>query len=139
SKIIMDEDGGAMEVIVPDDQLSLAIGRKGQNVRLASHLTGWKLDLRSESEVEAEARQARASLTAIPGVSDMTAALLYQNGVKSAEELAESNEDTVAEIDGIEPERMGGILAAARAHVAQKRDGEAGLAAAGGGAVGEPA
>src|SRR5690242_14725925 len=130
SKIIMDEDGRAMEVIVPDDQLSLAIGKKGQNVRLACHLTGWKLDLRSESEVEDEARQARASLTAIPGITDLTAALLYQNGVKSAEELAESNEDAVAEIDGVAPERMGDILAAARAHVAQKRAEEAALAAA---------
>ena len=137
SKIIMDEDAHAMEVIVPDDQLSLAIGRKGQNVRLACHLTGWKLDLRSESEVEDETRQARASLIAIPGVSDLTAALLYQNGVKSAEELAESNEETVAEVDGIGPERMSEILAAARVHVAQKRAVEA--AAAGGvdGAGGE--
>src|SRR5690242_319292 len=138
SKIIMDEDGHAMEVIVPDDQLSLAIGRKGQNVRLACHLTGWKLDLRSESEVEAEARQARASLTAIPGVTDLTAALLYQNGVKSAEELAESSEDAVAEIDGVAPERMGDILAAARAHVAQKRAEEAALAAAAEAAAGDP-
>jgi N utilization substance protein A len=138
SKIIMDEDGHAMEVIVPDDQLSLAIGRKGQNVRLACHLTGWKLDLRSESEVEAEARQARASLTAIPGVTDLTAALLYQNGVKSAEELAESSEDAVAEIDGVAPERMGDILAAARAHVAQKRAAEAALAAAAEAAAGDP-
>src|SRR5207245_1806084 len=61
SKIIMDEDERAMEVIVPDDQLSLAIGKKGQNVRLASRLTGWKLDVRSESEAEDEARRARAS------------------------------------------------------------------------------
>jgi N utilization substance protein A len=61
SKIIMDEDERAMEVIVPDDQLSLAIGRRGQNVRLASQLTGWKLDLRRESEAEGEARRARAS------------------------------------------------------------------------------
>ncbi|HZP40128.1 MAG TPA: transcription termination factor NusA, partial [Candidatus Binatia bacterium] len=78
SKIIMDEDDHAMEVIVPDDQLSLAIGKKGQNVRLASRLTGWKLDVRSESEAEDEARRARASLTAIPNIGDVTAELLYQ-------------------------------------------------------------
>jgi transcription termination/antitermination protein NusA len=131
SKIIMDEDGRAMEVIVPDDQLSLAIGKKGQNVRLASQLTGWKLDLRSESEAEDEARRARTSLTAIPGVSDVTAELLYQNGFRSAAELAASDEDTVAEIEGIGPERGGAILAAARAHVEQKRAEEAALAAAG--------
>jgi N utilization substance protein A len=137
SKIIMDEDGRAMEVIVPDDQLSLAIGKKGQNVRLASQLTGWKLDLRSESEAEDEARRARASLTAISGLGDVTAELLYQNGFKSAEELAGSDEDTVAEVEGIEPDRAGTILAAARAHLEQKRAEEATLAAGGESAVPE--
>jgi transcription termination/antitermination protein NusA len=121
SKIIMDEDERAMEVIVPDDQLSLAIGKKGQNVRLASRLTGWKLDVRSESEAEDEARRARTSITAIPNVGDVTAELLYQNGFKSAEELASSEEDAVADIEGIGPERAGGIVAAAREHVARKR------------------
>ena len=57
SKIVMDEDAHSMEVVVPDDQLSLAIGKKGQNVRLASRLTGWNLDVRSESEAEEESRQ----------------------------------------------------------------------------------
>ena len=56
SKVIIDEDEHAMEVIVPDDQLSLAIGKRGQNVRLAHRLTGWKLDVRSEAEAEEEAR-----------------------------------------------------------------------------------
>ena len=119
SKIIMDEDEHAMEVIVPDDQLSLAIGKKGQNVRLASRLTGWRLDVRSESDAEDEARRARASLTGIPGVSDMTAELLYQGGFKSAHELAASNENGIAEIDGIGAERAPAILAAAREHTAQ--------------------
>jgi N utilization substance protein A len=130
SKIIMDEDDRAMEVIVPDDQLSLAIGKKGQNVRLASRLTGWKLDVRSESEAEDEARRARASLTAIPNIGDVTAELLYQNGFKSAEELAGSDEETVADIEGIGPERAAVILAAAREHVARKREEEALAAAA---------
>src|SRR5262244_1716462 len=121
SKIIMDEDERAMEVIVPDDQLSLAIGKKGQNVRLASRLTGWKLDVRSESEAEDEARRARASLTAIPNIGDVTAELLYQNGFKSAEELAASDEDAVGDIDGIGAERAPAILAAAREHVERLR------------------
>jgi N utilization substance protein A len=119
SKIIMDEDEHAMEVIVPDDQLSLAIGKKGQNVRLASRLTGWRLDVRSESDAEDESRRARASLTAIPGVGDATAELLYQSGFKSAHELAASGEEGVAEIDGIGPERAPAILAAAREHVVE--------------------
>ena len=114
----MDEDEHAMEVIVPDDQLSLAIGKKGQNVRLASRLTGWRLDVRSESDAEDEARRARASLTAIPGVSDLTAELLYQGGFKSAHELAASDDAGVAEIDGIGADRAASILVAAREHVA---------------------
>ncbi len=131
SRIILDEDEHAMEVIVPDDQLSLAIGKKGQNVRLASRLTTWKLDVRSESEAEDEARRARASLTAIPELGDVTAELLYQYGFKSAEDLAASDEDTVAEVDGIGPERATGILTAAREHVArQQAAAEAAAAAA---------
>ena len=58
SKIIIDDDEHGMEVVVPDDQLSLAIGKRGQNVRLASRLSGWKLDVRSESEMEDETRRA---------------------------------------------------------------------------------
>jgi N utilization substance protein A len=130
SKIIMDEDDRAMEVIVPDDQLSLAIGKKGQNVRLASRLTGWKLDVRSEAEAEDEARRVRASLSAIPNIGDVTAELLYQHGFKSAEDLAESDEETVAEVDGVGPERAPAILAAAREHVARKREEAAAAEAA---------
>ena len=130
SKIIMDEDDRAMEVIVPDDQLSLAIGKKGQNVRLASRLTGWKLDVRSESEAEDEARRARTSLTGIPGISDVTAELLYQNGFKSAEEVAASDEEAIGDIDGIGTERAPTILATAREHVEQTRVDAAAAAAA---------
>jgi N utilization substance protein A len=118
SKIILDEDEHAMEVIVPDDQLSLAIGKKGQNVRLASRLTGWKLDVRSESEAEDEARRARASLGAIPGVMGVEAELLYQGGYKSAEEVAAADAADLAEIDGITPERAARLIETAREHVA---------------------
>jgi N utilization substance protein A len=120
SKIILDEDEHAMEVIVPDDQLSLAIGKKGQNVRLASRLTGWKLDVRSESEVEVEHTQALASLTAVPGISDMTAELLYQNGFKSAEEVAAAELEALLEVEGIEPEKAAAVLQAVREHLAAK-------------------
>ncbi|TMA87963.1 MAG: helix-hairpin-helix domain-containing protein, partial [Deltaproteobacteria bacterium] len=76
-------------------------------------------------------RRARSSLIAIPGIGDVSAELLYQNGFKSAEELAAADEETVAEIEGIGPERAGTILAAARAHVEQQRAEAAALAAAG--------
>ena len=121
SKIIMDEDDRAMEVIVPDDQLALAIGKKGQNVRLASRLTGWRLDVRGEAEAEEEARNARASLMSVPGIGDVTAELLYQHGFKSADELAASDVETVAQVDGVSPEKAAAIIGSAHKHVEQKR------------------
>ncbi len=120
SKVIIDEEEHAMEVIVPDDQLSLAIGKRGQNVRLAHRLTGWKLDVRSEAEAEEEARSARASLNAIPGVGDINAELLYQWGFRTAEQLAELDE-AAFEVEGISPERARQLIAAARVHVANKK------------------
>ncbi len=121
SKIIIDDEEHSMEVIVPDDQLSLAIGKKGQNVRLASRLTAWKIDVRSEAEAEEETRRARMSLAAIPGVSDMIAELLYQDGFKSAEELAETDLETILQIEGIGPEKAEAIFKASREYVAEKR------------------
>jgi N utilization substance protein A len=129
SKIVMDEDAHTMEVVVPDDQLSLAIGKKGQNVRLASRLTGWNLDVRSDSEAEDEARRARQSLSAIPGVGDVTAELLFQHGFKSAEEVAQADEAALAEVDGIVGEKIAALLASAREHVERLRQ-EAEAAAA---------
>src|SRR5690606_3007291 len=67
SRVVVDEDEKAMEVVVADDQLSLAIGRRGQNVKLASKLAGWKIDVRSESVAEEESKRARSALDSIPG------------------------------------------------------------------------
>jgi len=120
SKIILDEEERAMEVIVPDDQLAIVIGKKGQNVRLASRLTGWKLEARSESEVELERSHALESLMAVPGIGDVAAELLYQNGFKSAEEVAETDLDALLDVEGIEQEKAAAILQAARDHVAKK-------------------
>jgi len=107
-----------LEVIVPDDQLSLAIGKKGQNVRLASRLTEWELKVRSESEVELERVQALAALNAIPGIgeakADITAELLYQHGFKSSHDIAAAESDALLEIEGISTERAGAIWQAAK-------------------------
>lgn len=121
SKIIIDDEDHSMEVIVPDDQLSLAIGRKGQNVRLASRLAGWKIDVRSEAEAEEETRRARASLGAIPGVNDMAAELLYQDGFKSAEEVAEAELEALLEVEGIGKEKAETIYRSSREYVAEKK------------------
>jgi N utilization substance protein A len=120
AKIFIDDDEHAMEVIVPDDQLSLAIGKKGQNVRLASRLTGWRLDVRGESDVEEEAQRARRSLGGIEGVSEATAEQLYQNGYKSADDVSTSDAESLAEVDGIGTARAVGIIEAAR--VAAERE-----------------
>jgi transcription termination/antitermination protein NusA len=138
SKIVMDEDEHGMEVIVPDDQLSLAIGRKGQNVRLASKLSGWRLDVRSESEAEDEARRARQSLASIPAVSDVTAELLLQHGFTSAGEVAEADETQLAEVEGIDADRAAMILASARALVEEEHRLAAQAAEAGEDATSEP-
>jgi N utilization substance protein A len=124
SKIIIDDEEHNMEVIVPDDQLSLAIGRRGQNVRLAARLAGWKIDVRGEAEADEEARRARSSLGAIPGVNDMVAELLYQAGFKSAEELAEAELETILEVEGISPEKAEAIYKSSRTHVAEKQKRE---------------
>ena len=121
SKIIIDDEAHSMEVIVPDDQLSLAIGKKGQNVRLAARLSGWRIDVRSESEADEETRRARASLGAIPAVNDMVAELLYQAGFKSAEELSEADLESIVEVDGITPDKAEAIYKSSREHVAEKR------------------
>ena len=121
TKIIIDDDEHSMEAIVPDELLSLAIGRKGQNVRLASRLTGWGIDVRGESEADEESRRARSSLTAVPGINDVFAELLYQAGFKSAEELAEAELEMILEIDGIGPEKAESIYQSSRSHVEEKR------------------
>ncbi len=125
SKIIIDDEAHSMEVIVPDDQLSLAIGRKGQNVRLASRLTTWSIDVRSESEAEEETRRARKSLGAVPGVNDMIAELLYQEGFKSAEELAEADLETLLDVEGIGREKAEAIYKSSREYVAELKRKEA--------------
>ncbi len=125
SKIILDEDDSTMEIIVPDDQLSLAIGKKGQNVRLASRLTMWRLDVRSESEVELERAQALESLTSVAGIGDLTAELLYQQGYKSAADVAEADTAALAELEGIAADKATAILQAAQDCVADQAAAEA--------------
>jgi N utilization substance protein A len=119
NRVLVDEDNHSMEVIVNDDQLSLAIGRRGQNVKLASKLTGWKLDVRSVSVAEEEARRARRSLESIPGVDFTDAERLYQQGYRSAQEVAEALFEDLMEIEGIERDRAEEIIASARQYIAE--------------------
>jgi N utilization substance protein A len=129
AKIIIDDEDHTMEVIVPDDQLSLAIGKKGQNVRLASRLTGWRIDVRSEAEAEEETRKARQSINAIPTIGDLAGELLYQAGFKSAEDVADSDLEDILDVEGISKEKAEALHKSAKQYVAEKRAKEAELAA----------
>ena len=125
SKIIIDDDEHSMEVVVPDDQLSLAIGKKGQNVRLASRLTGWRIDVCSEAEAEEETRRTRQSIGAVPGIGDIAAELLYQAGFKSAEDVAQSELEEIMDVEGISKEKAESLHKSAKEHVEDKQRKEA--------------
>jgi N utilization substance protein A len=129
AKIIIDDDEHSMEVVVPDDQLSLAIGKKGQNVRLASRLSGWRIDVCSEAEAEEETRRARQSIGAIPSVGDLAAELLYQAGFKSAEDVAQSELEEIMDVEGISKEKAESLHRSAKEYVAEKQRKEAEAAA----------
>ncbi len=118
SKVVLDEDAERIDVVVPDDQLSLAIGRRGQNVRLASQLTGWDIDIMTEQE-ESERRQAEFTentntfMDAL-NVDEMVAQLLASEGFGSVEEVAYVDEDEIAMIEGFDSETAEELQARAR-------------------------
>jgi len=114
SRVIVDENEHSMEVIVPDDQLSLAIGRRGQNVKLASKLSGWRIDVRSVSVAEEEARRARAVLASIPGIDFMHAELLFQQGFRTIRQVADASVEDISEIEGISGEQASDLLKKAK-------------------------
>jgi N utilization substance protein A len=116
-RVIIDEVNRSMEVVVPDEQLSLAIGKRGQNVRLASRLTGWKIDVKSESKYTKYMREGYQSLLQITGVGEATADALYNAGFASAKEVAESNIEELTQVPGITPKKAEKILEAAREYL----------------------
>jgi N utilization substance protein A len=102
SRVIMDPNSKSMDVIVPDDQLSLAIGRKGQNVRLAVQLTGWRIDIKSESKMREMARWLADAVSIVPGCGEPEAELLLQRGITSLEDLADCDADFLSSLPGID-------------------------------------
>jgi N utilization substance protein A len=102
SKVIVDEANQSMEVIVGDEQLSLAIGKRGQNVRLAAQLTGWRLDIKSEGKLEQELVGAKALVANIPGIGPMRAEILVNEGVKSPADVAELSPRTLQRLLNME-------------------------------------
>lgn len=113
SRVLLDDQNRAMEIIVPDDQLSLAIGRRGQNVRLASQLTGWKLDINSESRVKEMREFATRSFNAI-GIPEATQEMLYSHGFRKAQDIATASPEMLTQFPGFTIDMIGELQRKAR-------------------------
>jgi N utilization substance protein A len=113
NRVFMDDDGRAMEVIVPDDQLSLAIGKKGQNVRLAVKLTGWKIDVKSESIAANQEEEGSKALMKIPGIDEATAEQLFNQGLKNVAAIATADLESLTAIPGMPQEQVAAWIEAA--------------------------
>jgi len=121
AKVVLDEDAERIEVVVPDEQLSLAIGRRGQNVRLASQLTGWDIDILTEQE-ESERRQKefqeRSTLfIEALDVDEVVGQLLASEGFTSIEEIAFVDQDEIASIESFDEETAAELQARAREYL----------------------
>ncbi len=122
-KVVLDEEADRIEVVVPDDQLSLAIGRRGQNVRLASQLTGWDIDILTEAE-ESERRQKEFAertelfMNALD-VDEVVGQLLASEGFRSVEEIAYVDSAEVASIEGFDEDTAAEIQNRARDYIAR--------------------
>jgi N utilization substance protein A len=122
AKVVLDEERARIEAVVPDAQLSLAIGRRGQNVRLASQLTGWDIDILTEQE-KSERRQAEfqnrtKTFTEALNVDEVVAQLLASEGFTSVEELALVDEKELAGIEGFDEDTARELQNRAREYLA---------------------
>ncbi len=113
-KVIVDEAHKRMDVVVPDDHLSLAIGKKGLNVRLASQLLGWELDVVCESKVSEKLTKARNDMLQIVGMTDTIAIALYQYGIDSVQALTTHDSETLTQIPGLTLEKANELMVAAK-------------------------
>ncbi|MEM6488027.1 MAG: transcription termination factor NusA [Pseudomonadota bacterium] len=117
-KVVMDDDAQRIEVVVPDEQLSQAIGRRGQNVRLASQLTGWDIDIMTEAEESERRQQEFAERSAMfmeaLNIDEMVAQLLVSEGFTSLEEVAFVELEELTAIDGFDEETANELQLRAR-------------------------
>ena len=120
-RVIIDAEGHRMELIVPDDKLSLAIGKKGQNVRLASQLTGWRIDIHSESKIYELERRAKEQIAAAiaPEFDGQVAETLFKLGWRSVGELARAHVEEMAGVPGVNgADGAKRVIEAAKAYIA---------------------
>ena len=125
-KIVIDEEAGNVEIVLPEDQLSLAIGRRGQNIRLISQLTGWHIDMMTEAQ-EAEHRQSETKervdlfMHALD-IDDMMAHILIQEGFAKVEDIAYISLNELAEIEGFDEALAEELQNRAKAYLVAKQD-----------------
>lgn len=124
SRVVVDEEDHSMEVIVADDQLSLAIGRKGQNVKLASKLSGWRIDVRSVTVAEEETKRARAALESIPDIGIAYAEILFQEGYRSLKDVAQATLEDLMEVKNLDAQQASRILQSAKEAYAKIQDSD---------------
>jgi N utilization substance protein A len=110
SRVYIDEENRHMEVVVADDQLSLAIGKKGQNVRLASKLTGWKIDIKSESRMEKISSEILERFKELPHIGDVASRILYNEGFRSIKEVSEVDPEELGRVLELEKEKAAEIV-----------------------------
>lgn len=139
-RVMMDETDHSMEVIAPDDQLSLAIGKRGQNVRLAAKLTGWKVDIRSETEAKKIAQSQAAiegaealigiqseeikkkddeDVSSLPGIGPKTRDALKNAGINTVADIINAGIERLSTIDGVAMKKAEKILEAAQEYIKQ--------------------
>jgi N utilization substance protein A len=133
SKVVINEEAQSMEVIVEDDQLSLAIGRRGQNVRLAAKLTEWKIDIRSEAKagqvtpnLDEIAARGMEKVDQIAGVGEKTAQLLNSAGYLTVADVCQASAEQLSQIEGIGLKKAEKLIEAAKVQldrVGEKKEG----------------
>ncbi len=124
SRVIIDEEDRSMEVIVPDEFLSIAIGKKGQNVRLASKLTKWHLDVISETRYSEAMQDGYDSLVSLPDVGISLADALYEKGFFSADELSRASIEDLIQIRDITEEKAIQLIEAGEAYLLSRNQAD---------------
>jgi len=123
AKVFLDEENKEMEIVVPDAQLSLAIGKKGQNVRLAAKLTGWKLDIISTTATSARTAESIFNLMLLPGMSETMAQNIFQSGFGSFQSLATATVEEIITIAGYDdPDKAQKLINDAQSLIAKYKE-----------------
>lgn len=121
AKVIVREHEHAMEVVVPDDQLSLAIGKKGQNVRLAAQLVGWNIDVMSESHVEEVSKAAKNKMVEVLGIDESMSSILYNHMYRGIQDIAKTKLEDFIALPGMGKDYLTTLHEKARAYIAREQ------------------